>query len=88
VLSTPVEDPAVISAQIEKIANVLSHPEANQSDDSEQEVPSVKQHIINRAGPVSDYSSEKEPTKVPKVLLSPESDYSSDDEPLTKPKRA
>ncbi|XP_037719607.1 osteopetrosis-associated transmembrane protein 1 [Drosophila subpulchrella] len=88
VLSTPVEDPAVVSAQTEKIANVLSHAEANQSDDSEQDVPSVKQQIINRAGPVSDYSSDEEPLEVPKVLLSPESDYSSDDEPLTKPKRA
>ncbi|KAH8349691.1 hypothetical protein KR084_004264, partial [Drosophila pseudotakahashii] len=68
VLSTPVEDPAVVSAQIEKIANVLSRVEAHQSDDSDQEEPTLKKKTLNSVGPVSDYSSDEDPPKKPEVL--------------------
>ncbi|XP_017126743.1 osteopetrosis-associated transmembrane protein 1 [Drosophila elegans] len=64
-LSTPTVDPAVVSAQTEKIANVLSGASgANQSDSfSDEEPPSRPKLLVS---PESDYSSDDEPLGKPK----------------------
>ncbi|XP_016979507.1 osteopetrosis-associated transmembrane protein 1 [Drosophila rhopaloa] len=89
VLSTPSTDPAVISAQTEKIANVLSGAEARLSDDSDLDEPVLKPKVVTTARPYAelDSSSDDEPPLRPKALAGPESE-SSDDEHLGKVKRA
>ncbi|EDW93264.1 osteopetrosis-associated transmembrane protein 1 [Drosophila yakuba] len=59
VLSTPVEDPAVISARTEKIANVLSGAGTHLLDESSDEEPPLRKKVPRSNE--SDYSSDDEP---------------------------
>ncbi|EDV50772.1 osteopetrosis-associated transmembrane protein 1 [Drosophila erecta] len=64
VLSTPVEDPAVISARMEKVADLLSGAGTHLLDESMDEEPALRKKVC--ISPESDYSSDDEPLVLPK----------------------
>ncbi|XP_017071660.1 osteopetrosis-associated transmembrane protein 1 [Drosophila eugracilis] len=88
-LSTPVEDPVVVSARTEKIANVLSGVGNHILDDSEEnDSEGLTQPAKSRTVHYSESSDDEPPLRPKKGIGSPPSDDSTDDEPLGKAKRA